>query len=94
MRHRRRRGVTVLGVSAILEQSWCDQPSTERDERKVRPTIAAKSLVSRLAALARYRTFVDAYRLARERWRAGESVLFPAGTYWLRRFAFVPIATT
>lgn len=32
-----------------------------------------------------------AYRDARERSTSGGLVVFPAGTYWLRRFANVPI---
>jgi len=89
---RRRTGKTVLGRKAVLAQSWLAQPKKLRDDSELRPTIAARSLVSRIKALARYRVFLAAYRAARERWRAGEAALFPAGTYWLKRFAFVSVA--
>ena len=39
----------------------------------------------------RNRDFVSSYREARARWLAGLAAVFPIGTYWLRRFANVPI---
>lgn len=89
---RRRTGRSVLGRKAILAQSWLAQPATLHEDSELRPTIAARSLVSRIKALAGYRVFLNAYRAARERWLTGEAALFPAGTYWLRRFAFVSVA--
>jgi len=32
-----------------------------------------------------------AYRVARDLWRVGAAVIFPAGTYWLRKFAGVSV---
>lgn len=89
---RRRAGKAVLGREAILGQSWQALPESPREGSAISPTIAARSLVTRIKAIAQYRVFLDAYRAARERWRKGEPVLFPAGTYWLSRFAFVPVA--
>ncbi|HWU89826.1 MAG TPA: hypothetical protein VN253_21340 [Kofleriaceae bacterium] len=40
----------------------------------------------------RNRQFVAAYREARDRWLGGALTAFPIGTYWLRRFAHVPLA--
>lgn len=93
-KERRRRGLTVLGREAILAQSWRGQPESPREKTDIRPTVAARSLSSRIAALAQYRTFLAAYRAARECWREGKAAIFPAGTYWLQRFAFVPVAAT
>ena len=51
------------------------------------------------AAMAGFSTSVDVnarlvgYREARTRWIAGDSFPFPVGTYWLRRFAAVPLAS-
>lgn len=89
---RRLAGKAVLGRDAILAQSWRAQPETLHDDSDVRPTIAARSLVARIKALAQYRVFLDAYRVARACWLAGKAAVFPAGTYWLSRFAFVPVA--
>jgi hypothetical protein len=60
----------------------------------LRPRVAAINRWARIEALARNRSFIDAYRDARVRWIAGETVLFPIGTYWLRRFAHVPIVAS
>jgi len=42
----------------------------------------------------RNRVFVVEYASARERWRNGIAAVFPAGTYWLQRFASVPVLET
>jgi hypothetical protein len=47
---------------------------------------------ARVEALQRDRAFLAAYREARLAWREGATRTFPPGTYWLRRFASVPIA--
>jgi putative transposase len=91
---RARSGKPVVGRSAIVRQSWREQPPTEEPRGGLRPRIAARSVWARLEALARDRAFIDAYRHARNRWCMGIPVLFPAGTYWLRRFANVPVVAT
>jgi ABC-type Fe3+-hydroxamate transport system substrate-binding protein len=53
---------------------------------------AARSQWARIEALRRNRVFLVDYAVARASWRDGEAVTFPIGTYWLRRFANVPIA--
>jgi hypothetical protein len=47
--------------------------------------------VVRIETLLRNRAFALEYASARERWRDGGAAVFPAGTYWLRRFAAVPV---
>jgi hypothetical protein len=42
--------------------------------------------------LQRNRAFLVAYHDARTAWLAGQPTLFPPGTYWLSRFARVPVA--
>jgi hypothetical protein len=54
--------------------------------------VAARSKWARIEALLRNRAFTVAYTAAREGWRGGAMVMFPAGAYWLRRFVNVPIA--
>jgi hypothetical protein len=49
---------------------------------------------ARIEALLRNRAFAMEYASARERWRNGIPVLFPPGTYWLQRFAAVPVLET
>src|SRR6185295_9261902 len=85
---RRRTGTTVVGRKAILCQAWRDRPVSREPRRGLVPRIAARNKWSRIEALRRNRSFVDAYIAARARFIDGmRDVLFPAGTYWLRRFA-------
>jgi len=49
---------------------------------------------ARREALQRHREFIIAYTRARKTWREDATVKFPRGTYWLRRFASVPVAET
>ena len=78
----------------ILRQSWRDSPTTLEPRRTLNPRVAARSMWHRIEALLRNKAFVVAYRAARLLWLAGIPTVFPAGTYWLHRFAGVPVATT
>ncbi len=40
-----------------------------------------------IEALQRNKVFIEQYRDARMAWLAGQDVVFPAGTWWLHRFA-------
>jgi putative transposase len=85
---RRRAGTSILGRRAVLHQRWNDRPSTREPRRQLDPRVAARSKWSRIEALLRNRAFRDAYIGARASFIAGiKDVCFPAGTYWLRRFA-------
>lgn len=85
-------GKRVLGRRAILRQSWNSSPASEKQSTGIRPRVAARSVWSRIEALRRDRAFLSAYRNARADLTAGRPATFPAGTYWLRRFAGVPVA--
>jgi putative transposase len=88
---RTRTGSQVLGRRAVLDQRWNDRPTSHEPRRELDPRVAAQSRWSRLEALLRNRIFRDAYVRAREALLAGDrGVVFPAGTYWLRRFALAP----
>ncbi|HEX2685771.1 MAG TPA: hypothetical protein VHN14_04100 [Kofleriaceae bacterium] len=91
---RQRTGGRVVGRRAVLAQSWRSQPASHEPRRTLRPRVAVRSKWARIEALLRNRAFVAAYTTAREQWRAGIPVMFPPGTYWLRRFAQVPVAET
>jgi hypothetical protein len=83
----------VIGRRGILRQSWKAAPTTFEPRRVLNPRIAARNLWSRIEALVRNRAFVRAYQTARANWRDGLPAEFPIGTYWLKRFANVPIAS-
>jgi len=91
-RQRAEHGKRVLGRRRILQQSWCDSPASHEPRRNRRPRVAARNTRSRIQALARNQAFINAYRKARKLWLAGLEAIFPAGTFWLRRFAAVQVA--
>jgi hypothetical protein len=91
---RRRTGRRVLGRRAVLQQSWRGCPSRMEPRRNLRPQVASRSKWPRIEALQRNRAFIEDYAQARDTWRDGNSVAFPSGTYWLRRFANVTVAET
>ena len=88
---RMRTGARVVGRRMILRQSWRACPASLEPRRNLRPRIAARSQWARIEAILRNREFLATYRDARARWLGGAEVPFPAGTYWLRRFAHVPL---
>jgi hypothetical protein len=88
---RGRTGGRVLGRRAVLAQSWSDRPASYEPRRNLRPRVAARSKWARIEALLRNRAFAVEYASARERWRNGIPAVFPLGTYWLQRFASVPV---
>lgn len=87
---RRRTGKRVLGRRAVMEQHWADRPSTVEPRRKLNPRVACKNIWRRVEVLGRNREFVCVYQHARAQAVRGLKVVFPAGTYWLRRFAGLP----
>ena len=87
-----RTGRRILGRQRVLRTSWRDSPSSGEPRRSLRPRVAAKNRWARIEALQRDRQFLTDYRAARSAWLAGLPAVFPAGTYWLHRFAGVRVA--
>ncbi len=92
-RERAETGRPVIGRGRILRQSWRDSPTSHEPRGTLKPRVASRSKWHRIAALQRKKGFVAEYRAARLAWLAGLPAVFPAGTYWLRRFANVPVAS-
>ena len=90
-RERMQSGRRVLGRRCILRQSWRDTPTSREPRRNLRPRVAARDKLDRIATLHRNKEWRAEYRRARLLWLAGFAVEFPYGTYWLRRFASVPV---
>jgi hypothetical protein len=92
--HARRRNArtSVLGQRRVRKQSPTAKPSRIEPFGRLSPTVAARDARVREGALLRKREFLLAYREARTSMLNGTTVPFPLGTYWLRRFASVPIA--
>jgi hypothetical protein len=83
-----------LGRRAVLAQSWRASPASVEPRRNLRPRVASRSKWARIEALLRNRAFAIEYASARERWRDCVPAVFPPGTYWLQRFASVPVLET
>ena len=95
--HRQRRaakGITVLGRARILAQNPFHPPESHAPRFQTNPRVAAKSKWARIEALLRNRAFIDKYRDAFLDHVAGvANVVFPFGTYWMRKFAKVACET-
>jgi hypothetical protein len=91
---RARTGRRVLGRRAVCAQSWRESPASVEPRRNLRPRVASRNKWARIEALMRNRAFAMEYAIARDRWRNGIPAVFPPGTYWLQRFAAVPVLET
>jgi hypothetical protein len=91
--HRQRRadkGIAVLGRAKILQQNPFHFPSSHAPRFHMNPRVAAKSKWARTEAVLRNRSFVERYRDAFLGHMAGlAGIVFPFGTYWMRKVAKV-----
>jgi putative transposase len=85
-------GRRVVGPHRILQQSWRESPTTREPRRELSPRVAARRTEQRIEALERNALFRSEYKEARISWLAKLPTVFPAGTWWLRRFAKVVVA--
>lgn len=88
---RRALGRSVLGRHQVLRQRPTGRPHSTEPRRGLNPRVSASSKWARIEALQRNKIFLAAYRVARNLWQAGKHAVFPQGTYWLQRFAGVPV---
>ncbi|MCA9698568.1 MAG: hypothetical protein KC431_13660 [Myxococcales bacterium] len=90
---RRAQGDKPLGMRGVLAVHWADSPTTPAPRRELNPRFAAKCTATRVAAIAGFKRWVDAYRSARGRFVAGErDVVWPLGTYAMFRRLGCPVA--
>ncbi|TPV94732.1 MAG: hypothetical protein B7733_13695 [Myxococcales bacterium FL481] len=89
----RKAGGTYLGMKRVLRQDREASPNSREPRRGIRPTVAAMNQWARIQALQLTRQWRAQYEDARRRWLEGEAhVLFPYGTYLLRRVHAVCVA--
>ena len=80
----------MLGRRAILDEKPLDCPSSHVPHFGISPRVAAKNKWARIEALLRNRVFGERYRAAFKAHIAGlANVVFPFGTYWMRKFGKV-----
>ncbi len=95
--HRRRRtarSIAVLGRARILTQNPFACPKSYAPHFGMNPRVAAKGKWARVETLLRNKGFLAKYRAAFLGHLAGvASVLFPFGTYWMRKFGKVDCET-
>jgi REP element-mobilizing transposase RayT len=91
--HRQRRAahrVSVLGRARILRQDPFQGPESPAPNFRRNPRVAARNKWARVEALLRSRGFYEKYRDAFLRHMAGvANIVFPFGTYWMRKFGRV-----
>jgi REP element-mobilizing transposase RayT len=81
-------GRRVLGRRAVRKQHWSARPDSHEPRRQLSPRVACRDKWRRLETIRRNRAFIDGYRSARDAFVAGDfSARFPAGTWWLVKFA-------
>ena len=92
-RHRQQReqaGRQFLGRKAVLEQDPLASPKSEDPHFNLNPRVAAKNKKTRIQTLRRNSGFLSRYRQAFKDHVADiANVLFPFGTWWMRKFARV-----
>ncbi len=88
----REQGRRFMGLRKLAKQRWNRAATSFRERFKVTPKVASSNEWLKLAELQRDREWERQYAAARERMLAGEPAVFPAGTYWLRRFVGVEVA--
>jgi len=78
-------GRTFLGAAAVLAQQPFARPRSLEPLGGLNPRLACRDKWRRIQALGHLVEFLQAYRAAFARWRAGAlDVLFPHGTYLMR----------
>jgi hypothetical protein len=89
---RRLQNLRFMGAQKVRQQNWKRAPQSFEERFKQAPRVAVASKWLRLAELQRDRDWERKYAEAREELLRGKDVVFPEGTYWLRRFAGVKVA--
>jgi putative transposase len=91
---RRNDGTTVIGRRRILNQHWDSRPHSRETRRNMSPRLACRNRWARVERLCQNKAWLESYYESLNRWKMGHpEVVFPAGTYALRRFANVPCAS-
>ena len=84
----RRDGRGFLGTVRVRKTRVTDQPRTKKPRLGTNPTFSALTRSAWLRAVEQLRAFRRAYRTCYHAWRAGDrTVEFPAGTWWMVRYA-------
>jgi REP element-mobilizing transposase RayT len=90
----RQQGRGYLGRTRLRKTPVWERPTTKKQRFGRSPTFSALTRSQWLAAAKQLRAFRAAYRTAYEAWRSGKrDAEFPAGTWWVARYAGAVVAT-
>jgi len=82
-----REGGSFLGLRRIRSQSPIDTAAAAEQLFRRVPRVAGRDSGRRRVAIKKLRSFVTRYKEAMKKFMSGIiDVVFPAGTYWMRRF--------
>jgi putative transposase len=87
-----RAGKAFLGSGRLEKLSPFDFPKSRHIKGRLSPAFAAGTVEGQRRARAMLIHFRTAYREALCKWRSSIACVFPAGCYWLARFANVAVA--
>ncbi|KIG19541.1 hypothetical protein DB30_00050 [Enhygromyxa salina] len=90
-RYMRKHGRRFMGPRKLAGQRWNRAPQSFEERFTVTPKHAGPCLRLVLKEVARDRAWERDYAAARALLLAGKPAVFPAGTYWMRRFAGVDV---
>jgi putative transposase len=85
-------GRRFMGVRKLARQHWNRAPQTFEERFNVARKVGASCQWKRRVEQQRDRNWEREYAAARALLRAGRPGVFPAGTYWMKRFAGVDVA--
>jgi putative transposase len=83
-----RQGRSFLGRVRLRKTAFVARPTKKKEALGLNPVFSALTRKAWIAAVERLRAFRLAYRAAYRAWRNGDrGVEFPAGTWWVVRYA-------
>ena len=86
-------GQRVMGAERVSATDPFDAPAAEGSDGDLNPTFATGEREAHRRAIVAAREWRIAYRSALDAWRNGnKNVEFPAGTWWMARFARARVA--
>jgi hypothetical protein len=91
-RSMRAKGRRFMGLRKLARQRWNCEAKSFEERFTIAPKHAGSSKRQVLVEIGRDREWERQYAAARALMLAGKPAVFPAGTYWLRRFAGVEVA--
>jgi hypothetical protein len=90
-RHMRKQGRRFMGQRKLVQQRWNRAPQSFEERFTITPKHAASCPRLVLKEVQRDREWERDYAAARALLLAGKPAVFPAGTFWMRRFAGVDV---